>query len=366
MNVPFVDLPRQIKTYEGSLRAVFDDVVFDRADLIARQDLLDFEAAFAEFVGTRHAIGVANGSDALNLCMTALGIGQGDEVITVSHTFVATLAAIVHSGAEPVLVDVADDFNMDPELVEAAITERTKAIIPVHLNGRVCDMSALGDIASRRGLHIVEDSAQAIGASRGGGRAGSFGVLSTNSFYPFKILGCFGDGGMITTSDGTLDAQLRCLRDNGQNRATGEILYWGWNSRLDNLQAAILTQMLERLPGVIERRREIAERYHSRLRGVGDVQVPDYGEGEHHDAYQNYVIRTTDRDALVEHLDGCNVGTLISWPKPTHFHEKLQLQRFSLPNTEAISREVVSLPMHPALEDAEVDYVADCVRQHFA
>ena len=366
MTVPFVDLPKQIKVFEPGVRAVFDEVVFDRADFIARQDLLDFEAAFAEFVGTEHAVGVANGSDALNLSMTVLGIGPGDEVITVAHTFVATVAAIVHAAAKPVLVDVADDYNMDPGAVEAAVTARTKAIIPVHLNGRVCDMEPLLDIARRHGLYVIEDSAQAIGATYDGRQAGSFGVLSTNSFYPFKIMGCFGDGGMITTSDDELDARLRCLRDNGQNRATGEILFWGWNSRLDNLQAAILTEMLERLPETIERRRQIAARYHAGLQGIGDMRVPAFSEARHRDVFQNYVICTRDRDDLMAHLDRNNVGTLSSWPTPTHRHRNLGLSHFRLPNTEAISAQVLSLPMHPALEDDEVDYVIATIREHYA
>lgn len=366
MTVPFVNLPKQIKVFEPDVREVIEDVVFDRADFVARQDLLDFEAEFARFVGTQHAVGVANGSDALNLCMKVLGIGPGDEVITVSHTFAATIAAIVHAGAKPVLVDVADDYNIDPDGVEKAISDRTKAIIPVHLNGRACDMVSLLRVAADHGLYIVEDSAQAIGATYDGRPAGSFGILSTNSFYPFKILGCFGDGGMITTSDDELDIQLRCLRDNGQDRSAGEILYWGWNSRLDNLQAAILERMLRHLPQAIERRRIIADRYHSGLEGVGDVRVPKFCENRQQDAFQNYVIRTKDRDNLVPHLDRHNVGTLISWTKPTHKHAGLALGHFRLPNTDAVSSEVVSLPMHPALEDAEVDYVIAKIQEHFS
>ena len=365
MTVPFVDLPRQIRVFEPAVRDVFEEVVFDRADFIARQDLLDFEAAFAEFTGTQHAIGVANGSDALNICIKVLEIGPGDEVITVAHTFVATVAAIVHAGATPVLVDVADDYNIDPDMVEAAITNRTKAIIPVHLNGRACQMDSLMDIANRHDLHVIEDSAQGIGATYDERSAGSFGILSTNSFYPFKIMGCFGDGGMITTNDDNLNVRLRCLRDNGQDRATGEILFWGWNSRLDNLQAAILTGMLEQLPQTIKHRRRIAARYHTGLQGVGDLRVPSFSEARQYDAFQNYVIRTKDRDSLLTHLDHNDVGTLVSWPTPTHRHPSLGLSHFEIPNTESISAEVVSLPMHPALEDDEIDYVVTAIREHY-
>jgi len=367
MNVPFVDLPSQIAPYEKELRKVIDDVVFGRADFIMRQDLLDFEKAFAEFTGVPYAVGVANGSDALNLCLVALGIGPGDEVITVSHTFVATMAAIHHCGATPILVDVADDYNMDVRLLEKAVTKKTKAIIPVHLNGRLCDMDAVLAVAKKHNLPIVEDSAQACGAQYKGKKAGSFGVLSTNSFYPFKIMGCFGDGGMITTRDAGLNYKLRCMRDNGQDREKGDILFWGWNSRLDNLQAAILMVILRHLPDIINRRRELAARYARELSGIDGLSLPPApASGEDYfDAFQNYVVRTKKRDALVDHLRKNNVGVLISWPKPTHHHRDLGLSHFSLPNTESISREVVSLPMHPALTDRDVEYVVRVIRDFF-
>jgi dTDP-4-amino-4,6-dideoxygalactose transaminase len=366
MNVPFVDLPRQIAPYDEELKTVFDEVVFDRADFIMRQDLLDFEKRYADYIGVKHAIGVANGSDALNLAVKVLGIGPGHEVITVSHTFVATIAAIKHAGASPVLIDIADDYNMDVENLEQAITPRTKAIIPVHLNGRVCNMKRIMEIAEKYHLAVIEDSAQAIGATFQNKKAGGFGDLSTNSFYPFKIVGCFGDGGMITTNDSDLNYKLRCLRDNGQDREKGDILFWGWNSRLDNLQAAILTVMLRHLPEIIARRREIAVLYRDGLASNRQVQLPpgpDSAEGDYFDVFQNYVVRTNRRDDLVDFLYKNNIGTLVSWPKPTHHHRALGLERFQLPNTESVSREVVSLPMHPALTDDEVGYVIDKIRE---
>jgi dTDP-4-amino-4,6-dideoxygalactose transaminase len=367
MNIPFVDLPRQIAPYEKELRTILDDVIFNRADFIMRQNLLDFESEFAEYTGVKHAIGVANGSDALNLCVKALGIGPGDEVITVSHTFVATVAAIAHAGAQPVLVDIADDYNMDVRNLKQAISKQTRAIMPVHLNGRICDMDAILQIAQENNLYVIEDSAQACGAVYNGNKAGSFGILSANSFYPFKILGCFGDGGMITTNNSELNYKLRCLRDNGQDREKGEILFWGWNSRLDNLQAAILSVMLKHLPDIIKRRREIAEIYDRQL-AIEGLSLPPapVSEGKYFDVFQNYVVRTKRRDGLVQHLKKNNIGVLISWPKPTHFHKNLGLTEISLPNTESVSREVVSLPMHPALSDKEVTYVCNVVKDFFA
>ncbi|MBN2354062.1 MAG: DegT/DnrJ/EryC1/StrS family aminotransferase [Spirochaetales bacterium] len=366
MNVPFVDLPKQIEIFKKDLEPVIREVMFQRADFIMRQDLLDFEKAFAGYIGAAHAVGVANGSDALNLCLSALGIVPGDEVITVAHTFVATIAAIHHCGAIPVLVDVADDYNIDVRLIEPAVTKKTKAIMVVHLNGRTCDMDPILEIASRRKLAVIEDSAQGIGALYKGKKAGSFGVMSTNSFYPFKILGCFGDGGMIVTNDKTLDYTLRCLRDNGQDRTKGDILYYGWNSRLDNLQAAILNTMMPYLPDMIKRRRAVARRYQEGLRGIGDIRLPPYNSDDTFvDSFQNYVIRTSRRDALQKYLREHDIGTLISWPVPNHRHRNLQLDHFFLPNTEAISREVLSLPMHPALTDGEVAYVIDITRQFY-
>jgi len=368
MKVLFVDLPQQILPYEKELRQVLDSVIFNQADFIMRQDLLDFEQAFAEFIGVKHAVGVANGSDALNLCLKVLGIGPGNEVITVSHTFVATIAAIHHAGATPVLVDVANDYNMDIHRLQEAITPRTKAIMPVHLNGRICDMDSILEIAKEYNLHVIEDSAQACGATYRGKKAGSFGILSTNSFYPFKILGCFGDGGMITTDNPDINYNLRCLRDNGQDRQKGDILFWGWNSRLDNLQAAILLVMLKHLPDIIKRRRMLAELYQTSLSGIPGLSLPQgpVTTGTYYDVFQNYVLRTKRRDDLVKHLNSNDIGTLISWPVPTHFHKGLGLTNFVLPNTESISREVVSLPMHPALSDEEVLYICDVIKTFFS
>ena len=366
MEVPFVDLPCNVKKYQKEIYNIVDDVIIERADFIMRADLLKFEKNFATFVGVKHAIGVANGSDALNLCVKALGIGPGDEIITVSHTFVATIAAIYHAGATPVLIDVADDYNMDVNELETAITGKTKAIMPVHLNGRICNMGKIMQVASEHNLAVIEDAAQVMGAEYEGRKAGSFGILSTTSFYPFKLIGCFGDGGMILTDDVQLDYKLRCLRDNGQNRSTGVIEYHGWNSRLDNLQAAILDMRLKYLLKDILRRREVAKLYNDGLVNIEELKVPPYDDNEYYDVFQNYVIRTQKRDELVKYLDENGIGTLISWPMPTHFHANLGLQHFSLPNTEAISREVVSLPMNTEVTDEQVEYIISTICRFFA
>ena len=288
-------------------------------------------------------------------------------MISVSHTFVATLAAIVHARATPVLVDVGLDHVMDTRQLKKMITKKTRAILPVHLNGRMCDMEEITSIARAHSLHVVEDSAQSIGATYRGKKAGAFGILSTNSFYPFKTLGCFGDGGAITTDDEELAYRLRCLRDNGQDRERGEIKFWGWNSRLDNLQAAILLVMMGHLGEFIERRREIAQRYWEELSDIPELllPLPPSMETDRFSPYQNYVLQTTRRDELVKHLRKEGVGVLISWPTPTHHHPALKLQHYTLPVTEKLSQEVVSIPMHPALTDSEVSYVTATVRRFF-
>ena len=220
--------------------------VLSQGDLMLRQQLKDFESNLASFVGTEYAVGTSNCTDALHLSLRASGISPGDEVITVSHTFVATAAAIHHAGATPVLVDIGDDHNMNMDLVEAAITPRTKAIIPVHLNGRLCDMEKLMALAEKHGLVVIEDSAQALGATFNGKRGGSFGLAGCFSFYPAKMLGAFGDGGAMTTNSKEMADKVRSLRDHGRS-TSGEVTGWSFNCRLDNLQAALLDIKLKHL-----------------------------------------------------------------------------------------------------------------------
>ena len=261
--VPYIDYRRQYQKIRGEMLAEIDRVL-GRGDLMLRGDLQAFEQHLAAFVGARYAVGTGNCTDALCLALRAAGIGRGDEVITVSHTFVATAAAIHQAGATPVLVDIGADHLLDPGAVEAAITARTKCILPVHLNGRVCAMEQLCVIARRRGLIVIEDAAQALGARLGAKSAGTFGLAGCFSFYPAKILGAYGDGGAVVTNDANVAETVRALRNVGR-LPDGELAGWGANSRLDNLQAAILDYKLKLLPGWIERRRAVASRYHARL-----------------------------------------------------------------------------------------------------
>lgn len=271
--VPFVNYPEHYRRIWNEVMEVIEEAL-SKGDLILCDQLRQFEENIASFVGAKYGVGVNSGTDALFLSLKAGGVGQGDEVITVAHTFVATISAIVYCGAKPILVDIGEDMNMDVEQVEQVITPRTKAIIPVHLNGRMCDMARLMEIANERDLIVIEDAAQALGAKFEDKKAGSFGLTGCFSFYPAKMLGAAGDGGIAVTNDEEIAEKIRLLRDHGYQRSTGDILYYGYNSRLDNLQAAILEIKLRYLPKWIKRRRELASLYHQGLCDLQKVKLP--------------------------------------------------------------------------------------------
>jgi dTDP-4-amino-4,6-dideoxygalactose transaminase len=360
--VRFVNYPEQYRRLKPELDAAIQRVM-ENGDFILRQDVREFEERMAARLGVKHAIGLNSGTDALYLSLLALGIGPGDEVMTVAHTFLATVGAIVNCGATPVLVDVGDDHNMDVDLAAKAVTPRTKAIIPVHLNGRMCDMRKVMNLAESHGLAVIEDAAQALGATFMGRPAGSFGATACFSFYPAKILGTPGDGGMVVTSDDSLARLLRGLRDNGRVNWQDQVIGYGFNSRLDNLHAAILNVKLSYLDEHIARRREVARLYQAVLYGAPHLRLPPSpsSDSAYYDVYQNYVVRTPRRDDLVAHLKEKGIETLISWSIPMHRQQALGLSRFNLPETEAISREVLSLPMYPELSDGDVGVVADAL-----
>lgn len=361
--VPFVDVPAHFQSIEGEVMEVVRNVIM-RGNLILRDELREFEAQIAALVGTRYAVGVNSGTDALHLTLRALGIKHGDEVVTVSHTCVATIAAIVHSGATPVLVDVADDFNMDMAKLEATITPRTRAIVPVHLNGRACDMARLDDIARKHGVPIVEDCAQALGAQFATRMVGSFGSAGCFSLYPFKMLGAFGDGGIVTTNNPALAKTISRLRDYGEDRETGEVLYFGFNSRLDNVHAAVLNVKLKYFPAWVERRRKISRLYQAGLSDLPQIVLPHFQGEAWSDVYMNYAVRAERRDELASYLKSVGVEPLtpISLVTPVHRHKALKLGHFFLPVTDRIAREFLYLPISPELTDEQIGYVVQCVR----
>jgi dTDP-4-amino-4,6-dideoxygalactose transaminase len=363
--VKFVDYPKQWQRQREELMPLMEDTIA-RGDLMLRGQLEDFETHLAEFNGSGHAVGVSNCTDGLRLLAHALDVGPGDEFVTVSHTFVATLSPFALRGATPVLVDIGDDHLMDTEALTAAVTARTKVIIPVHLNGRTVDMEAVRKAADSVGAAVIEDAAQALGATFDGQTSGTFGLGSTYSFYPAKMLGALGDAGAVLTDDAALAERLTSLRNHGrvsQNDMDG----WGYNCRLDNVQAVILDWRLRQLPAWIERRREIARMYTTLLQGVDELDLP-VGPDEdprRHDVYQNYVVTTDDRDGLVEHLRADGVEILVSWPVPVHRQPGLGLEHWNLPQTDRLCRRVLSLPMNVELEDWQVEYVASSVRRFF-
>lgn len=367
--VPFVDFPLHYRRLETEILATIKEVL-GRGDLILRDQLRQFESNIASFLGMEHAIGLNSGTDALYLSLRAAGIGPGDEVITVAHTFVATIAVIVHCGAKPVLVDVGEDFNMDMDQVEPTITPRTKAIIPVHLNGRLCDMEKLMALARKHKLLVIEDAAQALGAKFDGRKAGTFGLTGCFSLYPAKVLGGFGDGGIVVTNDADTATRIRLLRDHGQRRETGDVLCFGFNSRLDNLHAAILDVKLRYLNGWLQRRRELAALYQRGLSDLADVKLPPppQAEGRYYDVFQNYVVRARDRDRdrLVGYLKDSGVEVLVNNPIPVHHHQALGLQHFRLPMTERLAQEVVSLPLNPEISNEQAEVVISSVRSFYS
>jgi dTDP-4-amino-4,6-dideoxygalactose transaminase len=340
--------------------------VLVNGDLIMRQQMLDFEQHLASFVGTADAVGVSNCTDGLRLLLEAVGIGKGDEVITVSHTFMATMAVIHHVGATPVLVDVDDDHNMDAEKLEAAITPRTKAIIPVYLNGRLARMDRVMEVAKAHNLLVIEDTAQALGASYMGVRGGAWGIAGAFSFYPAKLLGAYGDAGAVVTSDAGLAARLRELRDHGRVSKTGFSGY-GWNCRLDNMQAAILDLKLKKVPEWIGQRRRLAAIYDEELADVGAIKRPPGPDGgPFFDIYQNYVIEANKRDELQAHLASRGIETLISpGPVPNH-KQPVGLDHFHLPRTEALCASVLSLPLNNELGEEQILEVAGAIKDFYS
>jgi dTDP-4-amino-4,6-dideoxygalactose transaminase len=364
-SVPFFNYPHVFVTHEAELTDLFKSVC-QRGAFIQQQELVSFEKNLASFVKAKYALGVANGTDALIMALKAAGIKAGDEVIFSSHTFVATTASIHHVGAIPVPVECRSDRMIDPQSVEQAITSKTRAIMPTQLNGRTAEMDALQAIADKHGLLIVEDAAQGLGSTYKGKYAGTFGAAGTISFYPAKNLGCFGDGGAIITNDDAIYEKLLVLRDHGRNH-DGEVVAWGYNSRLDNLQAAILDFKLARYQNEINRRREIGTMYQARLGDVKELGLPPAPDADpnHFDVFQNYEVDADRRDELKVFLRENGIGTIMQWGgKAVHQFEGLGLNA-SLPYTEKFFTRCLMLPMNTSLTNDDVNYVCDTVRAFY-
>jgi dTDP-4-amino-4,6-dideoxygalactose transaminase len=333
--------------------------VLDGGRFVFGEEVERFEAEFASYCGAAFAVGVASGTDALTLALAAVGIGPGDEVITAANTCVPTIVGIESAGAKPVLVDCDErTFTLDPELIEQALTSRTRAIVPVHLYGQCADLDAILTVASERGLKVVEDCAQAHGAEYHGRRAGSIGSAGAFSFYPTKNLGALGDAGAVVTNDPEVAERVRLLRNYGERERFEHVLR-GRNSRLDTLQAALLRTKLPYLNGWNERRRSLAARYTAALEGTGIV-TPVEAAGLRH-VYHLYVIRTLARDAFRAALAERGVGTAVHYPRPVHLqpaYRQLVLHVGSLTTSERLAGEIISLPLYPELTEEEAEHVA--------
>ena len=364
--IPFFPYPQLFTSDEEPLLEVMRDVC-GRGAFILQQECRALELALASFLGVRHVFGVANGTDAILIGLKAAGIGPGDEVILPSHTYIATAAAVHWVGAVPVLAECGSDHMLDAKDIEHRITPRTRAIMPVHINGRTCDMAAIQAIADEHHLIVCEDAAQALGSRFGERHAGTFGAFGTFSFYPAKLLGCFGDGGAIATNDDAIAAQIKLLRDHGRNDE-GKVVAWGLNSRLDNLQAAVLLHKFKTYPQDIERRRAIAQRYQHHLGGMSELQLPPAPDPQspHFDVYQNYELQADQRDALREYLMAKGVRTIIQWAgTPVHQFKELGFTD-RLPRTEKFFERCFMLPMNMALTNDDVDYICDCIKIFYA
>jgi len=362
--VPFVDLQAQASAHEKEWRAAVDRVVAS-GRYIGGKEVTEFEGDFARYLGCKFGIGVGSGSEALVLALTALGIRPGDEVATVSETFISTADAICHVGATPIFVDVSkDSCTMDPERLAKVMSPRVRAILPVHLYGQPVDFSAIKEIAEKWNVPIVEDAAQAHGAAFDSVKCGGLGTIACFSFYPSKNLGAFGDGGFVSTNDGRLAEQIRLLREYGQQQKYVHVLR-GFNSRLDALQAAILRAKLPYLDGWNDRRRRIAREYEEHLSGVANLTLPKETPRRHH-IYHIYAVRVRQRDRLAEFLKSHGVETGIHYPIPVHKQEAYRDVNSAdgdLRESDLVSETELSLPMYPEMSSSDVEFVSGLVEK---
>jgi dTDP-4-amino-4,6-dideoxygalactose transaminase len=363
--IPFFDYPRLFLDDREEILSTVEEVG-RRGAFIMQKDLAEFESNLSSFTGAKHAVGVANATDGLELAWLAVGLNKGDEVIVSSHTMLATASAIVTAGGTPIPVEIGPDNLIDPDAVAAAITPRTVGISPTQLNGRTCDMDSIMDIAKRNNLVVVEDAAQALGSRFKGKHAGTFGIAGSFSFFPAKVLGCFGDGGGVITNDSDIYEKLFQLHDHGRD-THGDIKSWGRNSRLDNLQAAILNKRFKGYEEVITRRRVIAGMYQLLLGDLEELQLPPGPEesGEHFDVYQNYELQADKREGLKKYLANRGIGTLIQWGgKGVHQWEGLGFTQ-RLPKVERFFERSIMLPMNMFISNEDIIYVCDSIKNFY-
>jgi len=359
--IPFFDYPRLYLDRRDEYLSIFDEVA-SRGAFILQKDLSDFEVNLAAYTSSPFAVGVANATDGLEIAWMSIGLKAGDEVICSSHTMLATASAIKMAGGTPVPVDIGDDGLIDPEAISDAINSRTVGIMPTQLNGRTCDMTSIMALASRYALYVVEDAAQALGSRFKGQHAGTFGNASAISFFPAKVLGCFGDAGAILTNHQDLYHKIFQLHDHGRD-TNGEVMCWGRNSRLDNLQAAFINFLLKDYSKVVERRRYIASLYTDLLSPLDELILPPPpgSDVDHFDIFQNYEIQADRRDLLRDYLSSNDIGTLVQWGgKAVHQWERLGFTSV-LPNTERFFNRCIMLPMNMFISDDDVHRICEVI-----
>lgn len=358
MNIPMVDLKGQYEILKDEIEKGFRDVL-ENTQFILGPNVRAFEEEVAAYCRVKHAIAVASGTDALHLALRAAGIGEGDEVITTPFTFIATAEAISYVGARPVFVDIdPETFNIDVSLIEAAITKRTRAILPVHLFGQPADLAPIRELCSRHGLRLIEDCAQSFGAEYGGRMTGVWGDLGCFSFFPSKNLGCYGDGGMIVTDSDEMAEAVRVLRNHGSRQRYHHSVI-GYNSRLDELQAVVLRAKLKHIETYNVLRRKNAHLYTSRLQGTPVIPPAEDGKGVH--VYHQYTVLTDARESIQHALTAAGIACAVYYPIPLHRQEVYRdiYADCSFPVSEEVAARVLSLPMYPELTASQIDRVCD-------
>lgn len=363
--IPYINLAAQHQPLKSEILEAIGRVI-DHGVFILGEEVTRFEEAFARLCGVRYAVGVNSGTDALVLALRALGIGPGDEVITVPNSFVASTTCIRLTGAKAVFVDIAGDYNIDPAKIEPAITPATKAILPVHLTGRPADMTAVMAIAKKHGLRVIEDAAQSVAAMHGGSAVGSFGDIGCFSLHPLKTLNACGDGGVMTTNDPAIYEELRILRNIGL-KTRDDCVAWSMNSRLDTVQAAVLLVKLRFLEQWTEQRRANAKLYRECLAGIPEVEIPA-DRPEDRAVYHTFVVQVDRREALRRHLEAHGIGTAIHYPVPIHLStvgRELGYSAGDFPVTERQASRIVSLPVYPELGTSAIHRVSETIRSFY-
>tara|TARA_Y100000590_G_C15740485_1_gene1020121 strand:- start:676 stop:1791 length:1116 start_codon:yes stop_codon:yes gene_type:complete len=364
-NVPFFEYPRLWSDDKEALLNLIDQVS-SSGGFILQKAVSDFENELANYTKSKYSVGVGNATDAMEIFLEAIEINKNDEIIISSHTMLATASAIRVSGGVPIPVDIGEDNLISPESIENAITEKTIGIMPTQLNGRTCNMDKINEIANKNNLFVVEDAAQALGSKFKDQYAGTFGIASCISFFPAKVLGCLGDAGAVLTQDKELYHQIYQIHDHGRD-TDGEVKRWGRNSRLDNIQAAVLSYKLNFYDDVIDRRRSIAEMYEERLGKLEQLKLPPAPNSDknHFDVYQNYEVEAQDRDLLKEYLSQNGIGTLVQWGgKAVHQFTNLGFN-YSLPKTESFFKKCIMIPMNVFISESDIDYICEIITKFY-